>query len=458
MFEEICYAKNYLSEVICRFDFASQIDELKNSMPKVIYDAVRKHFPIAEPQDVVGAELSINPITPPVLNQIAIKQWIFLSRDRKNKCTIDTNAIIFSIGNYNVFEEHSSYELIKDINATIISKDETLTNEKIGEYTYTLEYKYKKKKYKYDIIYHINDVSPPVFIGAPNTLTIEANNSKSICDVIVYADNYDNIPNCKIIGDYDKTKIGSYNDLEYVITDSSNNENKKKFTLNVVDKIKTINNYSKPNYLYLDDIIKNYKTDNTSIGIDVSKWQGNVDFKAVKNAGIEFVIMRIGSQRSPGEDISMDVKFKEYYKAAKDAGLKIGVYIYNTAISPDDGINTARWVIKELNGDKLDFPIAYDFEDWSDFMNFKISLHTLSKAYLAFEKELQDNGYDAMLYSSKFYLENVWMHYEKSKIWLAHYTTKTDYQGEYMMWQMTSLAKVNGITDNTVDIDILYKK
>ena len=360
--------------------------------------------------------------------------------------------------NYNVFEEHSSYELIKDINATIISKDETLTNEKIGEYTYTLEYKYKKKKYKYDIIYHINDVSPPVFIGAPNTLTIEANNSKSICDVIVYADNYDNIPNCKIIGDYDKTKIGSYNDLEYVITDSSNNENKKKFTLNVVDKIKTINNYSKPNYLYLDDIIKNYKTDNTSIGIDVSKWQGNVDFKAVKNAGIEFVIMRIGSQRSPGEDISMDVKFKEYYKAAKDAGLKIGVYIYNTAISPDDGINTARWVIKELNGDKLDFPIAYDFEDWSDFMNFKISLHTLSKAYLAFEKELQDNGYDAMLYSSKFYLENVWMHYEKSKIWLAHYTTKTDYQGEYMMWQMTSLAKVNGITDNTVDIDILYKK
>ena len=75
-----------------------------------------------------------------------------------------------------------------------------------------------------------------------------------------------------------------------------------------------------------------------------------------------------------------------------------------------------------------------------------------------FENELQKNGYDAMLYSSKFYLENVWMDYEDSKIWLAHYTSKTDYQGDYMMWQMTSSCKINGITENTVDIDILYKE
>ena len=90
-------------------------------------------------------------------------------------------------------------------------------------------------------------------------------------------------------------------------------------------------------------------------------------------------------------------------------------------------------------------------------MDFKISLHTLSESYKAFEKELNKNGYEAMLYSSKFYLENVWMNYEDSKIWLAHYTSQTDYQGKYMLWQMTSLAKINGITENTVDIDILYK-
>ena len=358
---------------------------------------------------------------------------------------------------FNVYEEHTSYELVKDINADIISNDVKLENETVGEYKYTLEYKYKKKKYKYDINYKIVDIIPPIFIGAPNNLTIEATDNKTICEKITYADNYDNIPKCVINGEYNKTKIGTYNNLEYVITDSQNNESKKSFTLTVVDKIKKNNTYTTPKYLYLNDIIKNYKNDDTAIGIDVSKWQGNVNFNAVKDAGVEFVIMRIGSQRSPGEEILMDVKFKEYYKAAKYVGLNIGVYVYNTAISPDDGVKTAKWVMKELNGDKLDFPIAYDFEDWSEFNDFKISLHTLSASYLAFEKELQKNGYDSMLYSSKYYLENVWMHYEKSKIWLAHYTNKTDYQGEYMMWQMTSLAKVDGITENTDDIDILYK-
>ena len=358
---------------------------------------------------------------------------------------------------FKVYEEHNSSELIKDINAEIISDEKILENEKIGNYTYTLLYKYKKRKYKYDINYQIKDMTPPVFISAPSNLTMEASDELEICEKIVYADDYQDIPNCQINGTYDKKSIGTYDDLEYVISDNSGNKTKKKFKLNIVDKIK--NNYTptKPKYLYMDDIIKKYKNDKTSIGIDVSKWQGNVDFKAVKDAGVEFVIMRIGSQRDPSEEISMDVKFKEYYKAAKDVGLSVGVYVYNTAISKEDGIKTARWVMKELNGDKLDFPIAYDFESWTNYMDYKISLHTLSEAYKAFEKELQNNGYDAMLYGSKFYLENVWIGYENSKVWLAHYTSETDYKGNYMMWQMTSLAKIDGITENTVDIDILYK-
>ena len=366
--------------------------------------------------------------------------------------TINLNENIFK-----VYEEHNSSELIKDINAEIISEDIILENETIGNYTYTLLYKYKKRKYKYDIKYTISDKTPPVFISAPSNLTMEASDELEICEKIVYADDYQDIANCQINGNYDKKSIGTYDDLEYIISDNSGNETKKKFKLNIVDKIK--NNYtpSKPKYLYMDEIISKYKNDKTSIGIDVSKWQGNVDFKAVKDAGIEFVIMRIGSQRDPSEDISMDVKFKEYYKAAKEVGLSIGVYVYNTAISKEDGIKTARWVMKELNGDKLDFPIAYDFESWTNFMDYKISLHTLSEAYKAFEKELQNNGYDAMLYGSKFYLENVWIGYENSKVWLAHYTSETDYKGDYMMWQMTSLAKIDGITENTVDIDILYK-
>ena len=105
MYEEICYKKNYICEVICRLDFASPVDTLKNTMPKPIYDVVKKHFPIAEPQDFIGTELLINPLGAPSVNRVITKQWIFLSRDRLSKCTIESQSITFSIGNYSVFED-----------------------------------------------------------------------------------------------------------------------------------------------------------------------------------------------------------------------------------------------------------------------------------------------------------------------------------------------------------------
>lgn len=372
--------------------------------------------------------------------------------EKPKEITIDLNENIFEI-----YDNHTSNELVNNINTEIISKDTTLKNDEPGTYTYTLEYLYKKKKYKYDITYEIKDTTPPIFIGASKNITIEKNSVTDLCSKIVYADNYDNLPTCNVIGIYDLNKTGTYNNLKFMINDSSNNTNEKEFNLTVVNKINNTSSYTKPKYLYINDI-KKYKSEFTSIGIDVSKWQGNVDFNKVKNAGIEFVIMRMGSWRSQNEEITMDPKFEEYYKLAKEAGLKIGVYVYNVSKCESDGIKTAKWVIDNLKGEKLDFPIAYDWEDWSNFMSYHVSIHTLSMSYLAFEKTLKEAGYDAMLYSSKYYLENVWMHLENSKVWLAHYTNKTDYQGNYMMWQMTSLAKIDGITENTVDIDILYLK
>ena len=104
MYEEICYQNNYVKEVVCRLDFASPINALKNTMPKAIYDVVKKYYPIAEPQDIIGTELQINPINGPAVNQVVTKQWGFLSRNRANKCTIESDNIIFSIEDYNVFE------------------------------------------------------------------------------------------------------------------------------------------------------------------------------------------------------------------------------------------------------------------------------------------------------------------------------------------------------------------
>ena len=365
---------------------------------------------------------------------------------------IDLNDNVFE-----VFSKKNCLDLIKDSNVEIISKESVLKTDVIGKNIYTLEYRFKNRKYKYNIEYEVKDSTPPVFINVRSTITMELNEGFP-CDKIVYADNYDNVPTCRVNGNFDVTNTGTYDNLEFIVNDASLNEAKKKFKLNVVSEIKNAPYTGNPKYIYMDEILRNYKSDNTSIGIDISKWQGNVDFEKVKNDGIEFVIIQIGGQREANESFEIDSKFNEYYRKAKEAGLKIGVYVYNTSISKEDGIKAAKWVVNVLHGDKLDFPIGYDWENWKNFMNYKISLHTLSDSYLSFEETLKKAGYDSMLYSSKYYLENVWMNYDNSKVWLAHYVSQTDYKGKYMMWQMTSLAKINGITDNTVDIDILYRE
>ena len=370
------------------------------------------------------------------------------------------HASVSIIENENIFpvyEEHKVSDLIKESNVEILSKEELLENDTLGKHTYPVKIKAKNKVYTYHIDYEIKDLTPPVLISAPSTLTILDSDTEDICKKIVYADNYDGILACKVKGEYHLEQIGTYKNLEFVITDSSGNQTKWPFTLNIVKEIPKSNTSSTPKYVYIKDIIKEYKNDHTSIGIDISRWQGNVDFEAVKEAGVEFVIMRIGTQRSINDTLDMDSRFEEYYENAKKVGLKIGVYVYNTATTKEKGRDTAKWVIEQLHGDKLDFPVAFDFEDWSNFMDYQVSLYSLSSAYLEFERTLKENGYDAMLYSSKYYLEHVWMNYENSNVWLAHYTSKTNYQGNYMLWQMTSLAKINGITQNTVDIDILYK-
>lgn len=356
-----------------------------------------------------------------------------------------------------LYEKHYVKDLIKSANVEILSKDEILENETIGKHTYNVKIKDKHKVYTYPIDYEIKDITPPIFIRAFSNMTILESDTEPLCNKIVYADDYDNTLSCQVNGEYYLGKIGTYKNLEFVITDSSSNESKYPFTLQIVKEIEKNNSIYTPKYLYIEDIIKNYKKENTSIGIDISRWQGNVDFEEVKKSGIEFVIMRIGTQQSIDDTLDMDSRFKEYFEKAKKVGLKIGVYVYNTATTKEKGKYCAEWVIEQLQGEKLDLPVAYDFEDWNNFMEYKTSLYSLSSAYKDFEKTLKSHGYDAMLYSSKYYLEHVWMVDETSNIWLAHYTDKTTYQGSYMLWQMTSLAKINGITENTVDIDILYK-
>ena len=349
---------------------------------------------------------------------------------------------------------------ISDFNITSnaelkISEDKINTN-KIGDMEMEIPLSYKGKDYIYQLKYKVVDKEKPKYISASGYQTILSNGNTSFCDNIVFADNYDREPKCHIDGNIDNQKIGKYN-VEYVVTDSSNNEARRKLTVNVIEKFETTTTPPKPKKtLNFSDVIAKHKNDNTMIGIDISRYQQDVDFEAIKNAGCEFVIMRIGINSDINKDLSMDTYYLKNIEGARKAGLKVGVYLYSSATNVDKAIEHAKWVVKNLNKEKLDLGIAFDWENWTKFRKYKINIHDLNKVFEAFASYVKTNGYTPVLYSSKFYLETIWENKNNEKVWLAHYTDKTSYTGEYMMWQMSCVGRIDGIKGD-VDIDILYQ-
>lgn len=332
---------------------------------------------------------------------------------------------------------------------------EIFTN-KVGDKIVDVPLKYKGKKYIYRLKYKVVDTEAPKYISASTIRTILLNGKTNFCDDIVFGDNYDREPKCRIEGNVDNKTVGKYL-VEYVITDSSNNEKRRKLTVNVIEKYETTSKVRQDKQnLEFSEVINNYKNDDTMIGIDISRYQGDIDFEKVKNAGCEFVIMRIGINSDVNKGLSMDSYYLKNIDGAKKAGLKVGVYVYSSATNVDKAIEHARWVVKNLHHEKLDLGIAFDWENWSKFRKYKINIHELNNVFDAFATYVKTNGYEPILYSSKFYLETIWDNKNSETVWLAHYTNNTNYEGQYYIWQMSNIGKIDGINAD-VDIDILYK-
>lgn len=368
--------------------------------------------------------------------------------------------VSYNSNNFNVYSKVQLKDIIDDENIELLNGDDYIDTDTLGEKKFTLKYLHDGKKYKKVLNYTISDNDKPILINVPSTQTVTLNSEVNPCDKAVFADNYDKKPTCNIEGEYDTKQVGTYN-LTYIISDSSNNTVSKKLTFNVVVPSNNTTTTKKPTTTdtkrkKISEAIEQYKNENTMIGIDVSRYQENIDFEKVKNSGVEFVIIRIGVQSGAKKDISIDSYYLENIKKAKEAGLLVGVYLYSTAISPEIAKEQAKWVIKTLDGVKLDFPIAFDWENWQYFREYEISLYDLSKSYLSFAEEIEKNGYKAMLYGSKYYLENMWLDKGNYPVWLAHYTDKTNYSGDHIMWQYSAIGEVDGI-NNAVDLDVYYK-
>lgn len=367
------------------------------------------------------------------------------NKEKEQKVVLTTN-IDLNKTKLEYYEDINLYNLIKIENGTILTKDYQIDTKTLGEKEISLKYKdINNKELDYNFTITIDDTTPPLIFASKKYAT-EKGEKFNLLDKVVCGDNYDREMKCEIEGEYNINVIGEY-PVKIITTDSHNNIASKDTTVIVKDKISSSN----PSYYYLKDFIEKYKTDDTTVAIDVSSWQGSINWNKVKADGVDAAIIRIGyGSRNKS---TMDRYFKDNLKNAKKAGIKVGLYYYSYAKDTNEAINQAKWIIEQIKGETLDLPIAFDWEDWSDFMSYKINFNDLNDIANSFMKEIEDNGYKAMNYGSATYHEKVW-NTDKYPTWLAYYTDNNDFEEDYIMWQISSSGKVSGI-DGYVDLDII---
>ncbi len=313
-------------------------------------------------------------------------------------------------------------------------------------------------KVSYEFEIEVVDETPPlVWLG--NSYSVKVGTDVKLEDKIMCADNYDDNPKCEIEGDYDLNTAGAYN-LVFKALDKNGNETKQNFVLNVYEPVvatKSEATGEKQEVKYTDfkEIKSLHKNEDTMVGIDVSKWQGTIDFEKLKNAGVEFVMIRVGGTRGTNKEYFVDETFEYNIKQANKYNIKAGVYFYSYANSVEAAKKDAKWVLKQIKDYDIDMPVAFDWEEWNNFNSYNLSLFGLTSLSEEFLNTIKKEGYKTLHYSSKSYLEDAWMN-TSHDVWLAHYTKETNYQGDYKMWQLCDNGKVDGI-DGLVDIDIYYK-
>ena len=191
-------------------------------------------------------------------------------------------------------------------------------------------------------------------------------------------------------------------------------------------------------------------------GIDVSEFQGDIDWSKVKDDDIEFAIIKLANIYD-FDDNYKDSKFDINYKNAKAQGIKVGAYIYNYCNTTDAVNKGTKWALEQLGGKELDLPIYLDMED-KDIQGETVE--TLTNICNEFAKTIEEGGYRAGVYANLNWLENKLNPSDFDddiSVWVAQYYVECQYKGNYNIWQYTSSGKVSGVSGNC-DMDYLYNE
>ena len=207
--------------------------------------------------------------------------------------------------------------------------------------------------------------------------------------------------------------------------------------------------------------------------IDVSYHQGTINWTKVKNAGIDYVILRAGYRASASGTLNKDKMFETYIKDAQKAGLKVGAYIYSQAISVEEAEAEADFILNRIKNYTIDLPVVFDYEYYGAqegrLYNAHLSKSEKTKCAEAFCKKVSAAGYQAMVYANASFceseLDTAALH-KKYQIWMARYNSYSykeskdkgvRYGGQIDFWQCSESAKVDGIDSTSVDFNWWYK-
>ena len=207
--------------------------------------------------------------------------------------------------------------------------------------------------------------------------------------------------------------------------------------------------YDRHNYLRLQNVT-------SYAGVDVSAYQGDIDWEKVKASGIDFAIIRLGYRGYESGKLVEDKYAKENLKGAKEAGLRVGAYFFSQALSIKETDQEIEYMLDILGDTKLDMPIVLDWEiPSSDARTAKMDARTLTDIQRHFCGQMRDRGYTPMVYFNWHQSENLYYlsELEDYPFWLALYQDRMTYPWHVEMWQWTDKGKVPGIAGN-VDLNV----
>ena len=211
------------------------------------------------------------------------------------------------------------------------------------------------------------------------------------------------------------------------------------------------------------------ETEGLTMGIDVSKYQGTIDWKKVKESGVEFAMVRVGYRAKSTGEIFEDPTARYNMQEAQAAGIRLGAYFFSSAVTEEEARAEAAFTRDIVARYKITYPIAYNCEDFQSPDSRQYGLDAAARTALAcaFLDEIASAGYTPMFYASKGELEgnaqwNTDVLAGKYKIWVAQYpeqpypqTAASSYSGTHAMWQYTSQGTVAGISRKT-DVNVAY--